>query len=44
MCAVGEQLRIELQSIPEIEGAYAKHVLQIDAAIPGRVDARQRIE
>src|SRR5258705_631477 len=42
--AVGEQLRIKLQGIPEIESAHAKHVLQIDAAIPGRVNTRQRIE
>ena len=44
VCAVGEQLRIKLQGIPEIEGAHAKHVFQINTAIPGRVDTRQRIE
>src|SRR3954452_22751796 len=41
--AVGEQLRIELQGIPEIKGAYAQHLLQIDTAIPGRVDPCQWI-
>ncbi len=32
------------KAVPEIEGAHAKHLLQIDAAIAGRVNARERIE